>query len=65
MIRFCSATLPRIFTACSNEMRDVGADQVQLVPAARNIGVYMHVDGELSLKSHISPVAASCFKALR
>jgi Reverse transcriptase (RNA-dependent DNA polymerase) len=40
-----------------------GAKQVQLIPSARYLGVY--VDGEMSLRSNISHVAALCFSALR
>ena len=40
-----------------------GADQVPPISSARYLGVY--VDGEMSLRSHISHVAASCFSALR
>ena len=41
----------------------VNTDQVIPVSAARNLGVF--VDGEMSMKSHISHVAASCFGAMR
>jgi hypothetical protein len=41
----------------------VGTGQVEPVSAARNLGVF--VDGELSMRSHISHVAASCFGAMR
>jgi hypothetical protein len=41
----------------------VGANQVQPIPSARYRIVY--VDGEMSPRSHISHVAASCFSALR
>jgi hypothetical protein len=41
----------------------VGANQVQPILSARCLSVY--VDGEMSPRSHISHVAASCFSALR
>ena len=41
----------------------VNTDQVKPVSAARNLGVF--VDGEMSMRSHISHVAASCFSAMR
>src|SRR5664279_2701900 len=40
-----------------------GVDQVKPVSVARNLGVF--VDGELSMRPHISHVAASCFGAMR
>jgi len=41
----------------------VNADQVKPVSAARNLGVF--VDGEMSIRTHLSHVTASCFSARR
>ena len=41
----------------------VGADRVKPVLFARNLGVF--VDSQLSMRSHITHVAASCFSAMR
>jgi len=42
---------------------NVNADQVKPVSAARNLVVF--VNGEMSMRSSISHVAASCFSAMR
>jgi len=41
----------------------VNADQIKPVSDACNLGVF--VDGEMSMRSHISHVAAACFSAMR
>jgi len=41
----------------------VNADQVKPLSAARNLGVF--VDGKISMRSHMSHVAASSFSAMR
>jgi len=40
----------------------VKTDQVKPVSAARNLGVFM--DSEMSMRSHMSHIAASCFSAM-
>jgi len=41
----------------------VGVDPVNPVSAAHNLSAFM--DGELSMRSHIAHVAASCFGVMR
>ena len=43
----------------------IGITDVQPVSSTRDLGVYMYIDADMSMRTHVTAVVTACFAALR